>query len=380
MGAGSLIRVVAAAFVAVFIAAPGPSTTWSIATTQAVGTQSTLSAVDLTSATHGWAVGSTNTTGGLVERWNGQRFARVPSPNILASSGGSAFAGLSGVDAVSSTSAFAVGSSAFYGNDGLEHSRAVAERWNGSHWTRMTVPNHPMINSFQAVKAFSGNDVWSVGRAGDSTFGATLAMHWNGSTWTPFATPSPGTRDNFLLGIAGSGPDDVWAVGYYSDLPYGNRARHSLALHWDGSTWTRVPTPDVGPIQTFLRDVVVLSPTNAWAIGWASGAVNGTTSVSLHWNGSSWAIAPAPPLGTLNSVTALSPTDIWTLGTNSGDGTPELANQRASGWTLTRPTLPPDAALIGVGAAGPGTVIAVGYTTDPTTGDQAPLAIRTDNG
>jgi hypothetical protein len=370
-------------FAVTLVAVPSTSAsaaTWSTVLTQSVGTQSTLAAVDLTSAGDGWAVGSAITTGGLTERWNGQRFSLVSSPNILSTQGASAFGGLSGVDALSATSAFAVGSSAFYGSDGLQHSTAVAERWNGTGWSLMTVPNNPMINSFNDVKAFSASDVWAVGRAGDSLSGASLAMHWNGSTWTKVNTPSPGTRDNTLLGVAGSGPNDVWAVGYYRDLPYGNRARHSLAMHWNGSTWTRVTTPDVGPIQTFLRDVVVLSPTNAWAVGWASGGIDGTTAVVLHWDGRAWSTATAPALGTLNAAAGLTSSNLWTVGSSNPDGAAALADWRGSSWTTQKPALPANAALVGIGVAGTGTVLAVGYTANPTTGAQAPLAVRASDG
>jgi hypothetical protein len=385
MHAGMLIRgcSVATTAAVLLVAAPAVAATWSTVGTDAVGTQSTLSSLDLLSSSDGWAVGAAaGSGGGLVEHWNGQRFSITASPNILDNQA-NAFAGLTGVDALSGTSAFAVGTTTYYGSDGLAHSNAVAERWNGSSWSRLSVPNNPSINSFNGVKAFSTGNVWAVGRAGTSISGATLAMQFNGTTWTRFSTPSPGTRDNLLLRAAGSGPNDIWAVGYYRDLPYGNRAVHSLALHWNGTSWTRVPTPDVGPIQTFLRDVVVLSPTDAWAVGYASGGINGTTAVVLHWNGTAWSVAAAPALGTLNSVTAVSPTDVWATGSSSTDGMPALSNWRGSGWTTRAAPLPGSpafASLSGISATASGTVLADGYTSVPTTGASAPLAIRATNG
>jgi hypothetical protein len=356
--------------------------TWVTVPAQAVGTQSTLGSLDLVSSTDGWAVGSSATNGGLVERWNGQRFAVVSSPDILPAHDGSASAGLGGIDVLTSTSAFAVGSSSFYGSDGLAHKAAVAERWNGSTWTRMAVPSKPVNGSFSRVKAFSATDAWAVGRAGDTFSSATLAMHWNGTAWSPVGTPSPGTRDNVLTSLAGSGPNDVWAVGYYKDLPYGNRVIHPLALHWNGSAWSRVSVPDVGPIVTILRDVVVLSSTNAWAVGYASGGINGTTGAVLHWNGSSWSVASSPALGSLNSVAAVSAGDIWVTGTTSGDGKLAVSNWRGSTWTTSQVPLtgsPPSAGLTGTTVVGT-TVFGVGYTSDPDTGASSPLAVRGDNG
>src|SRR4051794_24145276 len=245
MKRGLLISVAAGALVAV--AVPAQAATWTSVQIKAVGSQSGVQAVDLLSGTDGWAVGFQGSAGGLVQRWNGTRFSVVPSPNFVDATVTSAGAGLTGVDALSSTDSFAVGTFRFFGSDGLSHSTAVAERWNGASWTRTTVPNpNPQTNAFNDVKAFSANDAWAVGRAGDSISGVTLAMHWNGTAWSRVSTPSPGSRDSFLLAVSGTASTDVWAVGYYFDLPYGNRVRHSLALHWNGSSWTRVTTPDVG--------------------------------------------------------------------------------------------------------------------------------------
>ena len=57
------------------------------------------------------------------------------------------------------------------------------------------------------------------------TFRKTLAMHYNGTTWSTPATPSPGTRNNTVTSVDGVSGTDVWAVGYSLNLPYGNRFR-----------------------------------------------------------------------------------------------------------------------------------------------------------
>jgi hypothetical protein len=361
-------------------AAPAFAATWSVVPSQTVGTQSGLGSMDLVSATDGWAVGSS--TNGLIERWNGSQFSTVASPDILDHRSPNNSAGLGGVDALSSTSAFAVGTSASYSfGDGLLHKTAVAQRWNGSTWSAMTVPNPAVENELGAVKAFSGTDAWAVGRSGDSFGGTSLALHWNGSTWSQVATPSPGTRDNTLAKMSATSATDVWAVGVYRDLPYGNRQRHPLAMHWNGQSWTLTPTPNVGTIQTFLRDVVAVSPGDAWAVGYANDTLGGTVAVVLHWNGQSWSVAPAPALATLNSVTALSATNIWTAGTNA-DGLPYVANWRGSAWSVSAAPAGglPSTFFTGMAAVGPSTVWALGTTSDPNTGASQPRVIRTTNG
>jgi len=352
-------------------AAPSAAATWTVVPSKAVGSGSALSGVDALSATDAWAVGGSGSTG-LVERWNGTSWATFPSPNLADPSNPSNFALLSAVDATSASNAVAVGTA---------NGSAVALRFNGTSWSTTTVPS-AAANKLNDVQAFSATDAWAVGRSAPTFNGLTLARHWNGSSWAQAPTPSPGTRDNVLLAVSGTSSTDVWAVGWYRDLPYGNRTQHSLVLHWNGSAWSRVASPDVGDAQTVLKDVVALSPTNAWAVGYTTSFGGGASAVALHWNGASWSVASAPALGTLDTVAALSATDIWASGTD-GTGAIQLANWRGAGWT----SAPAPAAggtgtpsLTGMAAVAPGTVWAVGYRSDLTTGEARPFAVRTTTG
>jgi len=150
---------------------------------------------------------------------------------------------------------------------------AVAVRWNGSAWSQLAVPKPAGTDTeFTAVKAFSATDVWAVGDTAPagSTFRQTLTMHDNGATWSTSATPSPGTRNNTVTAVDGVSGTDAWAVGYTLDLPYGNRIRDSLILHWNGTAWTQVPSPNNG--STYLYDVAAVSANEAWAVGYGSTA------------------------------------------------------------------------------------------------------------
>ena len=121
----------------------------------------------------------------------------------------------------------------------------------------------------------------------------------------------------------------MWAVGYSRDLPYGNRARHSLIEHYDGSAWSRVPSPDVDT-QTVLYGVAALSSTNAWAVGYASNK----GAVVMRFDGHSWSATTLPQLSSLTAIAALSASDIWAAGSDA-TGNVVLANWRGSGWTIT---------------------------------------------
>jgi hypothetical protein len=377
--AWSTCAIAGAVIVSTAIPAAAAATTWSLVPSQSSGTQSGLGSIDLLNAASGWAVGSTASGGGLIERYNGTQWTIVSSPDILDHNNPNNFGGLSDVDVVSAADAFAVGTSSAYLSDGILHYTPVIERWNGTAWTRMSVPAAPADTELAAVKAFSSTDVWALGRAGTMGFGGAVALHWNGSAWASVAIPSPGSRDTTITELTATATNDLWAVGYSRDLPYGNRARHSVTLHWNGSMWSRVTSPDVGTV-TYLRDAVAISPTDVWAVGSGSSSVTGA--IALHWNGSSWTSVTPPGLSTLDSVTALSATDVWAGGTGT-DGQAYLANWRGSAWTVTaapRSGNLPSGYVTGLAAISPSSVWGVGYTYDSTTGAEQPNAMRTTTG
>jgi hypothetical protein len=177
--------------------------------------------------------------------------------------------------------------------------------------------------------------------------------------------------------IAAADRERVWAVGWSRSLPYGNRTKQSLVLHWNGSAWSRVTSPNLGA-QTVFEDVVALSPTDAWAVGYASGS----GALARPWNGTDWTTAPTPPLGSLDAASALSASNLWASGTD-GEGRLQFANWRGSSWTLTPAPEPGGAGtpqLTGMAAVAHGTVWAVGSVWDGTNGTGRPLVMRTTNG
>src|SRR4051812_9720816 len=346
-------------------AAPASAATWTNVASQAVGSGSALEDADALSATSAWAVGGNGD--GIIERYDGSAWRAVATPSLR--SGPSGWALLRGVDAVSATSALTVGEA-----NGV----AAALRWNGSSWSKVPVATPSGASSaLNDVKAFSANDAWAVGRIAPSFNGLTLIERWQGSSWTQVASPSPGTRDNTLTDVAGSASNDIWAVGYSRDLPYGNRARHSLIEHYDGSAWSRVPSPDVDT-QTVLNGVLSLSSANAWAVGYASNK----GAVVMRFDGHSWTATTLPQLSSLTAIAALSASDIWAAGSDAA-GNAVLANWRPTGLSITpapAQTGTGTPSLTGLAAAAPSTVLGIGSVWDGTNGTGHPMAIRTTNG
>ena len=84
---------------------------------------------------------------------------------------------------------------------------------------------------------------------------ATFTLHWDGTAWSEI--PSPNVDESSgLSGVDGAAPNDVWAVGIVSNAG-------ALAMHWDGAVWTVVPTPDDGDSPL----VSAISSTNVLAVG-----------------------------------------------------------------------------------------------------------------
>src|SRR5204863_8355158 len=69
--------------------------------------------------------------------------------------------------------------------------------------------------------------------------------------WRLVSSPNPGDADNLLQSIAVISTGDVWSVGFYQ---VGSLVQ-TLTMHWDGSQWTVVPSPNVGTDNNFLTRV-----------------------------------------------------------------------------------------------------------------------------
>jgi hypothetical protein len=223
-----------------------------------------------------------------------------------------------------------------------------------------------------AVTAFGPHDAWAVGNVYDGITRESLILHWDGEAWA--RVPSPNRTDHtFLTGVAGSSPTDVWAVGYERTEALVYR---TLTMHWDGSTWEIVDSPSPGSEGTLLNDVAAASPTDVWAVGTSivEWPLLGETFV-LHWDGETWTRVPSPNPSTigvgsnLHSVDVSRHGDVWAAGSiDLGDlvqGT-MVIRWDGSEWTeVPVPNDNPAGSLAGNISASPGHVWAVGWQGDP---------------
>jgi hypothetical protein len=166
--------------------------------------------------------------------------------------------------------------------------------------------------------------ILSVGAAMLSVGQPALALD-ESAAWGQVPSPNVGSLENELAGLAVVGPNDFWAVGRYnSGRPPTVTGRDTLALHWNGTAWSQVPTPNPtwsGADFFTLEDAAAVSGSQVWAVGYAEdfGSLKSTTLIE-KWNGSSWSIVSSPNPGgpnlpnRLSAVAAAGPKDVWAVG------------------------------------------------------------------
>lgn len=235
-------------------------------------------------------------------------FSRVSSPNIEP---GDDY--LNSMAVIASDDAWSVGSYSTGPTGGT-----LTEHWDGVQWSIVPSPNASEgHNGLMSVSALSSDDVWAVGHANsaDGMLSQNLIEHWDGATWSIVPSPNIGMGSNILYGVEAIAPDDVWAVGSFLEEP--TAGSRTLTLHWDGVEWSVVPSPN-GTLtrSNALTSISALASDDVWAVGSFMGS--DTEALIEHWDGTQWTIVPAasPGLGSkqLNSVHAISPDNVWSVG------------------------------------------------------------------
>jgi len=293
-----------------------------------------LSGVAATSSHDVWAVGAVassvfDPSGNrhdvdqtLAEHWDGSRWS------VVRAADDSLDDALLAVSALSPSDVWAVGTSSHSAGPNVSFVTPLVEHWDGTRWSLVHVPT-PGLDpantaavaaagqlkgydeaSFSAVRAIAADDVWAVGMItrNDDTGVAptqTFTEHWNGTEWRVVNAPDVHVgelqhgADDSLNAVTATRANDVWAVGAAS--PQG-----TLTLHWDGATWTVIPSARGGS-YSYLSDVAAISATDVWAVGDAI----------EHWDGKRWtqtATIGGKTFQPLSAVAAVSAGDVWMVG------------------------------------------------------------------
>src|SRR5581483_10715024 len=119
--------------------------------------------------------------------------------------------------------------------------------------------------------------------------GSTTSANWNGHQWTQVSTPflHDGPSLNQVTGLTETSANNVWASAYESnandqnfDVPY--------LLHWTGSAWSLVKTPNLGTEGSQLTGVAALSANDVWASGIERQSDGALLALTEQFNGTSW--------------------------------------------------------------------------------------------
>ena len=279
-------------------------------------------------------------------------------------------------------------------NSNQDATLTFAEHYNGSKWTVVRTPNAgPNFDSFYGVAASQGR-AWAVGEHLNSDYqDRALIETWNGKSWSIADNPQPGSVRDMLFGASAVSPSDVWVVG---DQEGGNGRFETLAEHWDGSTWTVVPTPDPGSGGNHLYAVDAVSPDDVWTAGQQLGDEFPDQGLVEHWDGHSWSVVDLPVSADASvMLTGIAATPnlsssplsnaVWVDGEADNPftgGHPLVEGYQNGAWSVAN--LPASAGSIWTNLWGitvaQGTVWAVGTYVDPQTDNNNTLILEGNDG
>ena len=227
---------------------------------------------------------------------------------------------------------------------------------------------NPNNNNFlNAATCVASGGCWAVGRYGnDRGVQQTLVEHDTGSGWS--LVPSPNTdpaQDNMLNGVTCVTASDCWAVGDYLDAGY-----KTLTLHWDGTSWSRVASPNqTGATMNTVTGVSCVSSSDCSTSGYWNSNGGNDSALVMHWDGSAWSIVTSPnPASSsvfLNAVSCSSDGDCVIAGDYyNGTDFLTLIEERVGGvWQIVSSpngTTSNDNVLNGISCTGGGACWAVG--------------------
>jgi uncharacterized repeat protein (TIGR01451 family) len=197
----------------------------------------------------------------------------------------------------------------------------------------------------------------------DSAISASQCGQWSVDTT---ADPQP---VSVLLRFATVSSTDAWTVGWSSGA---DRPISTLTEHWNGFGWDLVPSPNPGRDINLLTGVSAVSSNDVWAVGYQFD--DGVSrSLGMHWDGTDWQTVPTVDPGRryddLESVTATGTDDVWAAGRQSDDGgffSPLFEHWDGTEWKSggTGPRIDHSAYIQAITALTPSNVWAVGYQGD----------------
>jgi hypothetical protein len=188
-----------------------------------------------------------------------------------------------------------------------------AAHWDGARWSPIDLGTSVQID---AIGGTSASDIWMVGAGG-------TILHFDGSAWSNVASNTLTDLSSLWVG----GPAEAWAGG------------SGELVHWNGVSWA--PMPSTG----YTSGIWGSGPSNVWAIGYE--ITQGT--ILFHWDGSAWRpqLDPAT-LTEFNAIWGRSATDVWISGSGG------MAHYNGVSWSLVPASAGAHRAIHGIAEEPPG--------------------------
>ena len=191
--------------------AAGAGEKWTISTTPNPrgAVLAELNGVTCTSTSHCIGVGdsfSPDVDRVLIQQWDGHRWTLMAGRNQPGS-----LNILYDVACVGPTNCFAVGFS--YARHGTN--KALIEHWDGEHWALMPTPKvfGSTGTSLSGVACLLVNSCFAVGSFAAHGHGIALIEHWDGTRWTVFPSRTPYDTFAALTDVSCGSADRCVAVG-----------------------------------------------------------------------------------------------------------------------------------------------------------------------
>jgi hypothetical protein len=312
------------------------------------------------SLTECWAMGAQYvgkglaTTEGVMEHYDGTTWSPVSLP-------GATGVALNGVSCVSASDCLAVGNL----QTATHAAHALAYRWDGKTWSALPALSPPgaLWTVLEGTDCFAANDCIAVGDADNSPTGSGyfFSERFNGSSWSLISMPNKAQfnlGDATYLNLSCPSSNSCLAAGsawHYTHGEMGLNTLFGVSFSWDGSSWTsrawNVATcfglcPGASSAKSPLNyerfyypaGASCPAPGDCWvnlnldpivADGDPSQGVLRDNIAFAHWNGTTFQQKTVPMLGFFSSVGCLPVSGgSWCIG----------LGETPSAWSGTGPT------------------------------------------
>jgi hypothetical protein len=181
------------------------------------------------------------------------------------------------------------------------HTLPLAERWNGTAWTLLPIPTLPKAGRtfLNGISCAAANRCIAVGFAVTTSapFVDALAEAWNGTKWAIQATPQPGSGAASFNAVSCTAAGSCMAVGGFSAAQ--DATEQPLTERWNGSGWAIVPAPSPQPDNygSGLDAVSCTAASACTAVGSYFVRELADFVFAARWNGSRWATQRQPNPG-----------------------------------------------------------------------------------